>query len=113
MKQILDNLVRLIRIEILSGNFTLENVGTSWLDSYDLHAWLVMDGLTLEFHASEHGLVYQGSTRAAKHHIEVLEYLEDSDVADAIYNAFKPHLRGVTESRIAYLEEELNKLKQI
>ena len=112
MKEILDSLVLKIRTEIVKGNFTLENVQSSWLDGYDLHARLVMDGLTLNFHASEYGLVYQ-SNSYVNHHIEVVEYLEDSDVADAIYNAFKPHLRGVTESRIAYLEEELNKLKNI
>ena len=112
MKQILDDLVLSIRDEIVKGNFTLENVQSSWLDSYDLHALLVMDGLTLSFHASEFGLVYQGSTYT-KHHIEVLEYLEHSDVSDAIYNAFKPHLEDIKKVRIAYLEEQLNKLKQI
>lgn len=112
MKEKLDLLVLSIRNEIMKGDFTLENVKASYLDDYDLYASLLLDGLTLEFHASEFGLVYQ-TTSPGCHHIKVLEYLEDSDVADAIYNAFKPHLQKTKVSRMAYLEEELNKLKQI
>ena len=114
MKEILDDLVRSIRDEIVKNNFTLENVQTSWLDGYDLHASILLDGLTLYFHVSEGGLVYQGNNHDSEiHHIVVLEYREQSDVSKALYNAFKPYLKKTNLSRIAYLEEELNKLKQI
>lgn len=114
MKEILDNLVLSIREQIVKGNFTLENIRNSWLDGYDLYASILMDGLALHFHASEAGNVYQGSAHESEsHHIAVLQYLEKSDVSKALYNAFKPHLKKTKVSRIAYLEEELNKLKQI
>ena len=114
MKEILENLVLSIRDEIVRGNFTLENVQTSWLDNYDLHASILLDGLTLYFHVSESGFVYQGNNHDSEiHHIAVLEYSEKSDVSKAIHNAFKPHFIDTNLSRIAYLEEELNKLKQI
>lgn len=112
MKEKLDLLVLSIRNEILKGNFTLKNVKMSFLDDYDLQASLLLDGLTLEFHASKFGLVYQ-TTSPGCHHIKVLEYLEDSYVSKAIHNAFKPHFIDTNLSRIAYLESELNKLKQI
>ena len=112
MKEILDSLVLSIRNEIVKNNFTLENVQSSYLNGYDLQASLLLDGLEIEFHVSTSGMVYQSRSLGC-HHIELLKYSEISDVSKAIHNAFKPHFIDTNLSRIAYLEEELNKLKQI